>query len=118
MAGYNLTRMSAKDGGPKDRAGGMKTAYELALERMEALGVERPHQESLPEATKQAIAEARRVTESKLAELEILHRDKMRKLDQPEQLEAQEEYYRLERDRLAADGEARVAKLRAAAAGG
>jgi hypothetical protein len=109
--------MGAEGGAKKDKTAGMKSAYELALERMEALGVERPREEALPEATRQAIAEARRVTESKLAELEILHRDKMRKLDHPDQLAAQEEFYRLERDRLTSDGEERVAKLRAATGG-
>jgi len=75
----------------KDKAKGMKSAYE---------------------ETKRAIAEARRVTESKLAELEILHRDKLAKLADPVKRAEQEEFYRLEKERLTADGEAKVAKLR------
>jgi hypothetical protein len=90
----------------------MKSAYELALERMEREGIERPREEALSEATKRAIAEARKVTESKLAELEILHRDKLAKLDDWNQRAEQEEHYRRERERLTADGEAKVAKLR------
>lgn len=97
----------------KDKAKGMKSAYELALERLEAQGIERPREEALSDETKHAIAEARRVTESKLAELEILHRDKLAKLGDPAKLAEQEEFYRLEKERLTADGEARVAKLRA-----
>ena len=99
--------MATKSGAP-----GMKSAYELALERMDAMGVERPREEALSEEVKQAIAEARRVTESKLAELEILHRDKLAKLGDYDKVAAQEEFYRLEHERLTADGEARVAKLR------
>jgi len=91
----------------------MKSAYELALERLEAQGIERPRAEALSEEVKAAIAEARRVTESKLAELEILHRDKLAKLDDFEKRREQEEYYRREKERLAAEGEAKVAKLRA-----
>jgi hypothetical protein len=102
--------MTGKDG--RDKAKGMKSAYELALERLEAQGIERPREEALSEATKRAIAEARRVTESKLAELEILHGDKLTKLADPVKRAEQEEFYRLEKERLTADGEAKVAKLR------
>lgn len=101
-----------------DKAKGMKSAYELALERMESMGVERPREEALTEATKQAIAEARRVTEAKLVELEILHRDQHAKLRDPDQAAEQEANYRRERERLVADGEARVAKLRDTPGGG
>jgi hypothetical protein len=95
-----------------DKSRGMKSAYELALERMEAMGVERPNQEALSDETKAAIADARRFTEAKLAELEILHRDKMAKLDDATKLAEQDEFYRLEKERLTADGEAKVARLR------
>lgn len=90
----------------------MKSAYELALERLEARGIEPPRETALSDQTKRALGEARIFTESKLAELEILHRDKLRKLDDPARLEEQEEYYRRERERLTAEGEAKVAQLR------
>ncbi|HLF57766.1 MAG TPA: hypothetical protein VI942_13065 [Thermoanaerobaculia bacterium] len=95
-----------------DKSSGMKSAYEAALERLEREGIERPREEAFSEATKQAIAEARRVTESKLAELEILHRDKLQKLADYAQRDEQEEYYRRERERITAEGEAKVAQLR------
>jgi hypothetical protein len=98
----------------KDRASGMKSAYELALERLEAQGVERPKQTALSEATKVAIAEARRVTEAKLAELEILHRDQLAKLHDPVERAEQEQNYRRDRERIESDGERAVARLRAA----
>lgn len=90
----------------------MKSAYELALERLEERGIAPPRQEALSEETKQAIAEARRVTESKLAELEILHRDKLGKLDDALELEKQEEFYRREKESLISAGERKVEKLR------
>jgi len=92
---------------------GMKSAYELALERLDAQGIERPREERLSEETKRAIAEARKLTESKLAELDILHRDKMQRLDDPRKREEQEEYYRLEKERLGREGETAVERLRA-----
>lgn len=90
----------------------MKSAYELALERLEARGIERPRQEALSEETKLAIAEARRFTEAKLAELEILHHDKLGKLDDGLAIEQQEEFYRREKESLTREGERKVARLR------
>jgi hypothetical protein len=97
-----------------EKKSGMKSAYELALERMEREGIERPREEALSEATKQAIGEARRVTESKLAELEILHRDKLGRLEDWDKRAEQEELYRRDRERILAEGEAKVAQLRRA----
>ena len=96
-----------------DKSRGMKSAYELALERLDAQGIERPREERLSEETKRAIAEARKLTESKLAELDILHRDKMKRLEDPTQRGEQEEYYRLEKERLGREGETAVERLRA-----
>lgn len=90
----------------------MKSAYQLALERLEAQGIERPREEALSEETKQALAEARKLTEAKLAELEILHRDKLAKLADPTKVAEQEEFYRRERATIERDGEARVEKIR------
>ena len=96
----------------KDRATGMKTAYELALERLEAQGIERPREEALSDADRERIAEVRRQAEAKLAELEILHRDKLGKLADPVKIAEQEEYYLLERRRIEGDAERKVAKIR------
>lgn len=95
-----------------ERTSGMKSAYELALERLESQGIERPRATSLSDATKQAIAEARRVTEAKLAELEILHRDQLAKLGDPAARDEQESRYRRDRERVEAEGERAVARLR------
>lgn len=101
-----------------DKTRGMKTAYELALERLEAQGIEPPREERLSEPTKRAIAEARRLTEAKLAELEILHRDKLKRLEDPARRNEQEEFYRLEKERLAREGAAAVERLRTGGAPG
>ncbi len=93
----------------------MKSAYELALERMESQGIDRPSATTLSEKTKQAIAEARGRTLAKIAELEILHRDQMAKLTDPGKRLEQEEFYLRERDSLTAEGEAKVDRIRAAA---
>lgn len=101
-----------------DKAKGMKSAYELALERMESQGIDRPSATALSDATKQAIAEARSKTTAKIAELEILHRDQMAKLTDPNQLLEQEEFYLRERETLTEEGASKVEKIRARAEAG
>jgi len=98
-----------------DKAKGMKSAYELALERMESQGIDRPSATTLSDATKQAIADARALTQAKIAELEILHRDQMAKLTDPMKREEQEEFYLREHETLTRDGETKVDKIKAAA---
>jgi hypothetical protein len=98
--------------GKNDKAGGMKSAYELALERMEASGIDRPREESLSDAQRNDIAEARRRAEAKLAELDILHRDKLAKLQDPKALAEQDEYYRREKARIEDERERRLAQIR------
>ncbi|MEO8275345.1 MAG: hypothetical protein ABI639_03955 [Thermoanaerobaculia bacterium] len=93
----------------------MKSAYELALERMESQGMDRPSSTTLSESTKQAISEARALTVAKIAELEILHRDQMAKLTDPGKRMEQEEFYLRERETLTEAGEKKVEKIRTAA---
>lgn len=99
----------------KDRTRGMKSAYELALERLEAQGIARPSEEAVPEEVRQRIAEVRRQAEAKLAELEILHRDKLARLTDFDRREEQEEYYLRERRRIEEEAERKVGALRAGA---
>lgn len=94
------------------KAPGMKSAYELALERIEKQGIERPREE-FDEGIKEKIAEARRQGEAKLAEIEILHRDRQRAERDPMKYQEAEEEYRRERRRIEADTERKVEKLRA-----
>jgi hypothetical protein len=96
----------------KDKSSGMKSAYELALERLEKQGIERPREEGLSEPVREQVAEARRQAEAKLAELEILHRDRLRKAHDPAKRQEEEEDYVRERRRIEEDRDRKIAKLR------
>lgn len=90
----------------------MKSAYELALERLESQGIERPREDAVSEETRGEMAEVRQKADAKLAELEILHRDRMKKLRDPVAREEEEEEYARERRRIEEERERAVAKLR------
>lgn len=96
----------------KDKASGMKSAYELALERLEKQGISRPREEGLGEETLQKIAEVRRQAEAKLAETEILYRDRLRKVHDPGKRQEEEEEYVRERRRIEEDRDRKIEKLR------
>ncbi len=96
----------------KDKASGMKSAYELALERMEQQGISKPREEALGEEALQEIGEARRQAEAKLAELEILHRDRLRAVHDPAKRKEDEEEYVRERRRIEEGRDRKIEKLR------
>jgi hypothetical protein len=97
---------------PPEKAPGMKSAYELALERMEQQGIDRPREESLTADARAAVAEARQQAEAKLAEIEILHRDRMKGLYDPAKRDEEEQTYRLERRRIETERDRKIDKLR------
>jgi len=90
----------------------MKSAYELALERMEKQGIERPREESFGDELREKIAEARRRAEAKLAELEILHKNSMKSAYDPTQRQEDEEEYLRERRRIEDERDRKVEELR------
>jgi len=97
----------------KKQAGSdMKSAYELALERMEREGIEKPRQDAVSDDVRRQMEEARQRAEAKLAELEILHRDRLKRLYEPEARRQEEEDYRRERRAIEASRDDRLAKLR------
>ncbi len=96
----------------KDKASGMKSAYELALERMEQQGIERPREETFGDELREKIADVRRKAEAKLAELEILHQNRLKTLYEPAKRQEEEEEYRRERRRIEDERERKVAELR------
>ena len=102
----------AEDPKRDDKGGRMKSAYELALERLATQGIEPPREGGLTAEVREKVAEARKKTEAKIAELEILHRDALRKNPDPVAREKSEEEYLRERRRLEDEGERQVAKLR------
>jgi hypothetical protein len=78
------------------KASGMKSAYELALERLEKQGIERPREEAHSAETLEKIAEIRRQAE---ADPVTRHED--------------EENYVRERRRIEDDRDRKIEKLRA-----
>ena len=93
---------------------GMKTAYELALERMEQRGIDRPRAGALSEAEREQVAELRRKAEAKVAELEILHQDRLAKIGDPMQRKQEQEEFEIERQRVEQDRDRKIEKLRGA----
>ena len=96
----------------KDMASTIKSAYDLALERLEADGIDKPREDDLDPATLGRISEVRNKTEAKLAELEILHRDQRASTADPTELEKVEEEYTAERRRLEEKRDSQIEKLR------
>jgi hypothetical protein len=96
----------------KDKTTGMKSAYELALERMEKQGIERPREETFSDEAREQIAEARRKAEASLAELEILHKDRLKTIYDPAKRQEEEEEYLRDRRRIEDQRERKIEELR------
>src|SRR5918996_1659597 len=91
-----------------------KSAVELAMERMRKKDADAGVSERPPtDKQKAAIAEARSLHASKVAELEILHRSKMATLFDPAERASAEEAYRRDLTRLHDDLERKIGKIRA-----
>lgn len=90
----------------------MKSAYELALERLEEQGIERPKEDGLDATVQAEIAEIRQTYEAKLAEVEILLRDHLKTELDPESRRQAEEKYQREKVRLEEKREAKIAAAR------
>jgi hypothetical protein len=90
-----------------------KSAVELAMERLRRKDADGGVVDRLPtDAQKAAIAEARNVHSSKVAELEILHRSKMAAVFDPGERMQAEEDYRRKLGRLHDDLERKIGKIR------
>jgi hypothetical protein len=96
----------------KDKTTGMKSAYELALERMEKQGIDRPREETFSDEAREQIAEARRKAEAGLAELEILHKDRLKTIYDPAKRQEEEEEYLRDRRRIEDQRERKIEELR------
>lgn len=95
-----------------DKSKSMKSAYELALERLESQGIERPREEALSAAEREQVAEARRKAEAKIAELEILHKDRLAGIADPAKRKEEEQDFRRERQRAEDDRDRRIERIR------
>ena len=90
-----------------------KSAVELAMERMRQKDADSGVTERPPtEEQKAAIAEARNLHASKVAELEILQRSKMAGLFDPTERAQAEEAYRRDLSRLHDELERKMGKIR------
>ena len=93
----------------------LKSAYELAMERLAAddrkSGADK--RRALTDADKAQIAEIRQAAKAKLAELEILKQDQLQAADdEPTKLHEIEEHYRIDRDRIERTQEDAVERIR------
>lgn len=94
----------------------MKSAYELAMEKLRTKDAERGEsQERLTDRQREEIAELRRLHKARQAEGEILHKSDLQKTREkrdPEALKALEEGFRRERARLESDLESKISAVR------
>ncbi len=93
----------------------LKSAYELAMERLRAKDRREGVEEDRPltEAQKEEIASLRREAKAKLAELEILHKKNLAGTrGDPEEVRKLEEAYRTDRARIEDRLETKIAKVR------
>jgi hypothetical protein len=96
----------------KDRAANMKSSYQLSLERLEKLGIERPREETLTEELREKITDERRKADARLAELEILHKDRLKSMYDPAKREEEEAEYVRERRRIEEERDRKIGELR------
>jgi hypothetical protein len=91
----------------------MKTAYELAMERLKKKDEEAGIESNPPtDAQKAQIAEIRNFYEAKLAEVQVMHHSKIVSVFDPAERETLEKEYRRERERLSDERDRKVAKVR------
>ncbi len=90
----------------------IKSAYELALERLEAQGIERPENSQLTDDDRRQMAEIRTKAEARLAELEILYRDKRAKGGDYAKQQENEEHYRIDRRRIEEERDRKIESIR------
>ena len=90
----------------------MKSAYELALERLDQQGIERPREDALSTEDRERIAEQRRKADARLAELEILHRKTMESIASPAKSETEQGNYLTERRRIEERCEREIRRIR------
>jgi hypothetical protein len=95
-----------------DKASGMKSAYELALERLEKQGIDRPREGSLSDEVRAQMAEVRSKAEARTAELEILHKNRLKSVFDPMKRQEDEDEYVRERRRIEEDRDRKLDQLR------
>jgi hypothetical protein len=92
----------------------LKSAYDLAMDRLKARDRAEGVKEAAPltKAQKNRIAELRTEAQAKLAELEILHRKNLAGIGDPAALAKLEENYAIDRGRAESKRDAEIEKVR------
>ena len=92
----------------------MKTAYELAMERLRKSDLEAGIEEHpLTGAQKAAIAEVRSIYKAKVAQEEVMHESKLRETFDPVERDLLLQQFRRERDHLTSEQDSKIEKIRA-----
>jgi hypothetical protein len=90
-----------------------KSALELAMERLRKKDADAGVVEhKLTDEQKAGIAEARSIYEARVAERQILHRQKQLVTMDPNEIAVMEQEYRRDMDRFASDRDAKIRKIR------
>src|ERR1700730_17089412 len=90
-----------------------QNAFELGMEGLRQKGSAPSAAGRAPTpAQREAIAEARRIADARLAEREILHASKMRGILEPEAREALEREYRRDREHIISDRDRKIEDAR------
>ena len=90
-----------------------KSAYELAMERLRKKDAESGVQETpLTDAQREAIAEARKVYEARVAERRIMHRSALVATLDPDERAKRDEEFRRDLDRFETDRDSKIRKIR------
>jgi hypothetical protein len=90
-----------------------KSALELAMERLRKKDADAGvRAQPVTDAQRAAIAEARSVSEAKLAEREILFKSKMAVIREPDAREVIEQEYRRDRERITGDRDRKIEEIR------
>jgi hypothetical protein len=90
-----------------------KSSYELAMERLRKKDAETGVvEQKLTDAQKAAIAEARSIYEARVAERQILHREKRLTTFDPAEMEKMDDEYRRDMERFATDRDAKIRRIR------
>ena len=92
---------------------GPKSAFELAMERLRRRDEEEGVvQQPFTDSQKAAIAEVRNVYEARIAELEVMHTSALMRTFEPAAREELEAGYRRDRERLVAERDTKIERIR------
>ncbi len=91
-----------------------KSSYELAMEKLRKKDAEEGiEQKPLTDEQKAAIAEIRSTYEAKLAQEQIMHHSELARVFEPSEREVLEDGYRRDRERLSAERDSKIERVRA-----